>query len=75
MSFSFNPLWKLLIDKNMTKEQLRTALGFSPSTMAKMSKGKYVSLEVVHKICEFFNAQPNDIIELMPDIKGTAQIR
>lgn len=41
MPFTFNPLWKLLIDKNMTKEDLRTALGLSPSTMAKMGKGTY----------------------------------
>ncbi len=45
-------------------------IGFSPSAMAKMSKEKYVSLEVVYKICEFFNAQTNDIIEFIP-IKET----
>lgn len=67
MSFTFNPLWKLLIDKNMRREDLRTALGFSPSTMAKMSKGEYVSMEVLHKICEYFDVQPSEIIEYMPN--------
>ncbi|WP_028308770.1 helix-turn-helix domain-containing protein [Desulfitibacter alkalitolerans] len=67
--FSFNPLWKLLIDKNMTKENLRIALKLSPSTMAKMTKGEYVSLEVLHRICEHFNRQPGDIIEYVPDSK------
>lgn len=62
MPFSFDPLWKLLIDKKMTREDLRINLGFSPSTMAKMSKGKYVSMEVLHKICNHFNVQINDIV-------------
>lgn len=65
--FSFKPLWKLLIDKGMTREELRSELGLSPSTMAKMSKGEYVSLEVLHRLCERFNCQPNDIIEYVPD--------
>jgi putative transcriptional regulator len=65
--FSFNPLWKVLIDKKMTREDLRTALGFSPSTMAKMSKGEYVSMEVIHKICHRLNLQPNEIFEYIPE--------
>lgn len=69
MSFTFNPLWKLLIDKGMKREELRAALGFSPSTMAKMSKGENVSMEVLHKICEYFNVQPSEIIEYMPNKK------
>lgn len=69
MSFSFNPLWKLLIDKNMTREDLRIALNLSPSTMAKMSKGEYISLEVLHRICSYFNCQPNSIIEYSDDKK------
>ena len=64
--FSFNPLWKMLIDKGMTKENLRVDLGLSPSTMAKMGKGEYVSLEVVHRLCEYFNCQPGDLIEYVP---------
>lgn len=69
MAFTFNPLWKLLIDKGMKREELRTALGFSPSTMAKMSKGENVSMEVLHKICKYFNVQPSEIIEYMPNKK------
>ena len=61
MPSSFNPLWKLLVDKEMTKEQLRVALKLSPSTMAKMGKGEYVSLEVIERICRYFDCQPGDI--------------
>jgi putative transcriptional regulator len=71
MAFSFNPLLKLLIDKKMNREDLRTALGFSPATMAKMTKGEYVSMEVIHKICEYFTVQPNEILEYIPDRKKT----
>lgn len=67
MSFSFNPLWKKLIDNSMTKEQLRVALGLSPSTMAKMGKGELVSMDVLHRICNHFNCQPGDLIEYVPD--------
>ncbi|ACV63996.1 transcriptional regulator, XRE family [Desulfofarcimen acetoxidans DSM 771] len=67
MAFSFNPLWKLLIDKGMTREELRSNLGLSPSTMAKMSKGEYVSLEVLHRMCSYFNCQPGDLFEYVQD--------
>lgn len=67
MPFSFNPLWKMLIDKGMTKETLRGKLGLSPSTMAKMGKGEYVSLEVLHRLCLYFNCQPGDLLEYMPE--------
>jgi putative transcriptional regulator len=62
MPFSFNPLWKLLIDKGMTKEKLRVALKISPNTMAKMSKGEYVSMEVLHRICEYFDVPVEDVM-------------
>lgn len=67
MSFSFNHLWKMLIDKNMTRESLRIALKLSPSTMAKMSKGQNVSLDVIEKICKYFKCQPGDIFEYIDD--------
>lgn len=63
MSFSYNKLWKLLIDKNMTKSDLRKAIGISSSTLAKMGKGENVSLEVIDKICCLFNCKIEDILE------------
>lgn len=70
MTFSFNPLWKILIDKGMNKEDLRTALKLSPSTIAKMSKGEYVSMHVVDKICAYFGVQPGDLLIHLPEEKG-----
>lgn len=63
MSFSFNPLWKLLIDKGITREEMRKALKISPSTMAKMSRGENVSMDVLNRICQYFGVQLNDVVE------------
>ncbi|WP_432665337.1 helix-turn-helix transcriptional regulator [Wukongibacter baidiensis] len=70
MGFSFNPLWKLLIDKNMTKEDLRIAIKTSPSTIAKMGKNEYVSMRILDSICKFFNCKIEDIVEYVPEEKG-----
>jgi len=69
MAFSFNPLWKLLIDKGMTREELRVALSLSPSTMAKMSKGENINLDVLHRICAYLNCQPGDLLEYIHSTK------
>ncbi|EOA3905990.1 helix-turn-helix domain-containing protein [Bacillus cytotoxicus] len=64
---SYKPLLKLMIDKNTNKTVLRNALGFSSSTMAKLNKNEYVSLSVIDKLCAYFNCQPSDLIEYIPD--------
>jgi DNA-binding Xre family transcriptional regulator len=63
MSFSYKPLWRILLEKDMTKTELRELLGLSSSTLAKMGKDEYVSLEIIDKICGHFGVQPNDIME------------
>lgn len=67
MTFSYKPLWKILVDKGMTKEDLRLALKLSPSTIAKMGKGENISMDVIHRICIYFNCQPGDLLEYIPD--------
>ena len=67
MPFSYNKLWKLLIDKNMTKSELTKAIGISSSTMAKMGKNENVSLEVIDKICALLECNINDILEYVSD--------
>lgn len=61
--FSFNPLWKTLIDKNMTKTDLRLQIGISPSTLATMSKNEYIAMSVLDKICYFLDCKIEDVIE------------
>ena len=61
--FSYKPLLKLLIDKNMTKTQLREQLGISMATLAKMSKDEYISMKVLDDICNLLNCKIEDVIE------------
>lgn len=63
---SYKPLFKLLIERNMTKTQLREAIGFSSATLAKMSKGEYISLEIIESICQYLDCKIEDVIEIIP---------
>ena len=64
--FSYKPLLKLLVDKNMTKTQLREQLGISMATLAKISKNEYVSMKVLDDICSLLNCKIEDVIEHQP---------
>ena len=52
MKYSYNKLWKLLIDKNMMKKDLMALTKINSSTIAKMGRGEAVSLDVLGRICE-----------------------
>ena len=67
MAISYNGLWKILIDKNMYKKDLASKLNISSATMAKMGKGENVSLEVLQKICEYFECNIGDIMSFEKD--------
>ena len=51
MTICYNKLWKLLIDKNMKKKDLRLATGMSTTALAKLGKNQHVSTEILTKIC------------------------
>ena len=63
MAFSYKPLWKLLIDRDMTKKQLMEATGISKSTMDKMARGEQVSMNIIDRICDYFDCDTSCIIE------------
>lgn len=63
MSFSYKPLWKLLIDKDMSKKQLMEVTNISKSTMDKMGRSEQVSMDIIDKICSYFHCNINDVIE------------
>lgn len=65
MTVNYNKLWKLLIDLNMSKTQLRERAGISTNVLAKMGKNENVSTEALCKICEVLNCQIEDIMELV----------
>lgn len=63
MAISYNKLWKLLIDKKMSKAELRRATGISPNTMTKLNRDEEVTLSVLTKICDVLSVDIGDIIE------------
>ena len=67
MSFSYKPLWKLLIDKDLTKKALMSQTGISKSTINKMNKGEYVSMEVIERICSYLHCNVSDVVIYMEE--------
>ena len=65
MSVTYKKLWKLLIDKELKKTEVRTAAGISPSTFSKMNRNEYVALEVLDKLCQTLNCDIGDIVEIV----------
>ena len=64
MRYSYNKLWKLLIDKNMKKKDLEAAADIASSTMAKMSKELPVNLDVLARICKVLEVNIGDVLEI-----------
>ena len=73
MDVSYNKLFKLLIDKKMKKKDLQEAAGLSPASIAKLSKGQYVSMDVLVKICQALDADIGDIMEIIPTDATSAE--
>ena len=67
MAYSYNKLWKLMIDKNINKTALRREAGITSNAMAKMGKNKPVSVEILAKICRVLECTLDDILEFLPD--------
>ena len=64
MICNYNRLWKLLIDKGMTKTQMREAVGISTNILAKMGKGEPVAMDSLAKIATALNCGIDDIVEM-----------
>ena len=67
MAVSYNKLWKLLVDKKMSKADLRRAADLSPNTMTKLRRDESVAMIVLEKICGAINADFGDIMQYVPD--------
>lgn len=65
MTFSYNKLWKLLIDKGMMKKDLIKATNMTSSTMAKLGKNQTVSMDVLGRICEALDCNIGDIVDVI----------
>lgn len=66
MAVSYNKLWKLLVDKKMSKADLRRAVGIAPNTMTKLRRDEEVSLAILSKICAALDTNIGDIVDFVP---------
>ena len=69
MGFTYKPLWKLLIDKEMSKKQLMEETNISKSTMDKMGRNEKVSMEILDRLCTYFSCDISSIIEHADEVK------
>lgn len=65
MDVSYNKLWKLLIDRKMTRADLRRAAGIAPNTMTKLSKDEEVSLGILGRICAVLDVNIGEIMDFV----------
>ena len=67
MTISYKKLWKLLIDRDLKKKDLREMAGISPSTIAKLGRNENINTDVLIKICRALGCDIIDIMELVHD--------
>lgn len=67
MAISYNKLWKLLVDKKMSKADLRKAAGIAPNTMTRLRRDEEVTLSVLNRICVALDVNIGDVMEFVPE--------
>ncbi len=65
MRFSYNKLWKLLIDRGMSKKELAKKSNISPTSLSKLKKGTNVNTEILLKICIALDSDISEILEIV----------
>lgn len=70
IKISYKPLWRLLLERDMTKVDLRKKTQIAPSTFTKMSNNEQVSLDILARICLELKCGFDDVVEISPE-KGT----
>lgn len=69
MDVSYNKLFKLLIDKELKKTEFAKEIGISANTLAKLSRNELVSMEILVRICRYFECSVDDILDILPEKK------
>ena len=67
MAVSYNKLWKLLIDKKMSRAELRRAASISPNTMTKLTRDEEVSMAVMRRICDVLETNIGEVMDFIPE--------
>ena len=75
MRISYNKLWKMLIDKNMNKQDLKELSGVSAASIAKLGKGENITTDVLLKICKVLDCDIADIMEIVKDGRTTSSVK
>lgn len=70
MRADYKRLWKLLIDRDMKKRDLRDAAHLSPSLMTKLNKNESLTTNTLARICKVLNCRIEDIMEFVPESSG-----
>lgn len=69
MDVSYNKLFKLLIDKELKKTEFAKEIVISANTLAKLSRNELVSMEILVRICRYFECSVDDILDILPEKK------
>ena len=69
MAISYNRMWKLLVDKKMSKADLRKAADIAPNTMTKLRRDEPVNLAILGRICRVLGCDYGDLIQYVPGEK------
>lgn len=64
---SYKPLWRILVERDMSQADLRKAVGFAPNTLTKMKRNEEVSMSVLTDICQYLKVSYGDIVEYTPN--------
>ena len=67
MALSYNRLWHVLVDKKMSRTDLKRATGMTSNALAKLGKDESVPLETLEKVCKVLNCTFDEVVEIVPD--------
>ena len=73
MTISYNGLWKVMIDKNLQRKDLKEALKISSSTLAKMGRGEPVSMDILMRLCDYLHCNVGDIMSFIKE-ENTSEV-
>ena len=69
MAISYKPLWHLLVEKEMNKEDLKRAANITSNIVSRMSKNAYVNLDSIEKICIAMDCNIENVVEIIREDK------
>jgi DNA-binding Xre family transcriptional regulator len=70
MGISYKKLWKLMIDRDMLKKDLRESCALSTASMAKLAKNRNLNTDILVRVCNFLRCDISDICEVILDSAG-----